>query len=133
MTIDEAIKLCEEDAEKSNPQSDRHAESFRQLAEWLKELKELRKDDKDFLKKAIYTLEKVMPKYRRLSEENQKQKEQIAEYERLLSMALCELNNGTCSKFCSTCTKVNTEKCLDYKTKCYRWIHTDEALKLIGE
>ena len=58
---------------------------------------------------------------------------ELCEAKRLLRMALCELNNGTCSKFCSTCTKVNTEKCLDYKTKNYRWIHTAEALKLIGE
>lgn len=44
MTLDEAIKICEEDAEKigGNPQSDRHAERCRQLAEWLKELKDLR-------------------------------------------------------------------------------------------
>lgn len=58
---------------------------------------------------------------------------ELCEAKRLLRMALCELNNGTCSKFCSTCTKVNTEKCLDYKTKNYRWIHTAAALKLIGE
>lgn len=45
MTIDEAIKLCEEDAEKigGNPQSDRHAERCRQLAEWLRELKEAKR------------------------------------------------------------------------------------------
>lgn len=42
MTLDEAIKICEEDAEKigGNPQSDHHAESCRQLAEWLTELRE---------------------------------------------------------------------------------------------
>lgn len=45
MTIDETIKICEEDAEKigGNPQSDRHAERFRQLAEWLTELKEAKR------------------------------------------------------------------------------------------
>lgn len=45
MTIDEAIKICEEDAEKigSNPQSDRHAEHCRQIAEWLTELKEAKR------------------------------------------------------------------------------------------
>lgn len=48
MTIDEAIKICEEDAEKigGNPQSDRHAERCRQLAEWLTELKDLREENK---------------------------------------------------------------------------------------
>lgn len=45
MTINEAIKICEEDAEKigGNPQSDRHAERCRQLAEWLTELKEAKR------------------------------------------------------------------------------------------
>lgn len=45
MTIDEAIKLCEDDAEKigGNPQSDRHASNCRQLAEWLSELKEAKR------------------------------------------------------------------------------------------
>ena len=44
MTIHEAIKICHEEAEKigGNPQSDRHAERCRQLAEWLTELKELK-------------------------------------------------------------------------------------------
>ena len=48
MTIDEAIKICEEDAEKigGNPQSDRHAERCRQLAEWLTEVKDLREENK---------------------------------------------------------------------------------------
>lgn len=45
MTIDEAIKIFEEDAEKigGNPRSDRHAERCRQLAELLKEAKRLLK------------------------------------------------------------------------------------------
>lgn len=45
MTIDEAIKIYKEDAEKigGNPQSDRHAERCRQLAEWLTELKEAKR------------------------------------------------------------------------------------------
>lgn len=45
MTIDEVIKICEEDAEKigGNPQSDRHAERCRQIAEWLRELKEVKR------------------------------------------------------------------------------------------
>lgn len=105
MTLDEAIKHCLEVAEKNECKmtSDdgctdvsmkRCAAEHRQLAEWLKELKEAK---------------------------------------RLLEMALCELNNGTCTKFCSTCTRVSTEECLDYKKKNYRWIHTAEALKLIGE
>ena len=37
MTLDEAIKTCEE-----NVHNETYAEEIRQLAEWLKELKELR-------------------------------------------------------------------------------------------
>ena len=45
MTLDEAIKICEEDAEKigGNPQSERHAERCMQLAGWLQELRVYRK------------------------------------------------------------------------------------------
>ena len=132
MTIDEAIKHCEEVAWENDRKAmcveeayqtteqqncEQCAADHRQLAEWLTELKDLRDlyhatSTNGFLSDTI---------------------KQLEEAKRLLRMALCELNNGTCSKFCSTCTKVNTEKCLDYKTKNYRWIHTAEALKLIGE
>ena len=133
MTIDEAIEHAEEVAEQNEfetriydelnrPGDEEYrnnscqcAESHRQLAEWLRELKELRAEQDD----QYVFIHELMS--------------ELKEAKRLLDMALCELNNGTCSKFCSTCTKVNTEKCLDYKTKNYRWIHTDEALKLIGE
>lgn len=55
MTLDEAIKICEEDAEKigGNPQSDRHAERCRQLAEWLTELKKA----KSMLLDSSYTVD----------------------------------------------------------------------------
>lgn len=58
MTIDEAIKICEEDAEKigGNPQSDRHAERCRQLAEWLTELKEA----KQLLKVAVNDIQDIL-------------------------------------------------------------------------
>lgn len=58
MTIDEAIKFCEEDAEKigGNPQSDRHAERCRQLAEWLTELKEAKR----LLKAAVDDLQDIL-------------------------------------------------------------------------
>ncbi len=44
MTIDETIKVCEENAEKigGNPQLDYHASWYKQVAEWLTELKALR-------------------------------------------------------------------------------------------
>lgn len=45
MTLDEAIKICEEDAEKigGNPQSDCHAERCRQITEWLRELRKAKR------------------------------------------------------------------------------------------
>lgn len=57
MTIDEAIKLCEEDAEKigGNPQSDYHAYKCKLMANWLKELKEARR----LLKAAVEDLAKI--------------------------------------------------------------------------
>jgi hypothetical protein len=131
LDIDTAIKHCLEVAEQNETQAEKWQEEggeewgkttacrecateHRQLAEWLTELKELRKltvinpiiagynevyeklikgdteasSDKELLKTAVGTLENVMPKYRRLSEENRKQKEQIAEYKRLLKMAV---------------------------------------------
>lgn len=58
---------------------------------------------------------------------------ELKEAKRLLKAAVSELNNGTCVKFCSACANVNTSKCQDYKKKKYIWVHTDEALKLIGD
>lgn len=64
MTLDEAIKICEEDAEKigGNPQSERHAERCKKIAEWLSELKELRNSvgavKLELLKEAQAELEK---------------------------------------------------------------------------
>lgn len=58
MTLDEAIKICQEDAEKigGNPQSDRHAERCKQLAKWLTELKEAKR----LLKAAVYDLQEIL-------------------------------------------------------------------------
>lgn len=58
MTIDEAIKFCEEDAEKigGNPRSDRHAERCKQLAEWLTELKEAKR----LLKVAVDDIQDIL-------------------------------------------------------------------------
>lgn len=125
-----------------------------ELKGWLKELKKLRKltiinpiiagynevyeklrkgdieasSDKDLLKTAIDTLENVMPKYRRLSEDNQKQKEQIEEYKRLLKAALADMNNGGCNSNCYKCKYCGV---CDYSER-FIWKLTDEALKLIG-
>jgi hypothetical protein len=102
-------------AEKAENDCRECAADHRQLAEWLMELKDLRAEQND----QYVFIHELMS--------------ELKEAKRLLKMALCELNNGTCSKLCGTCTRVNTEECLDYKKKNYRWIHTAEVLKLIGE
>lgn len=129
------------------------ADEHRQLAEWLRELKELRKlavinpiiagynevyeklrkgdietsNDKDLLKTAVGTLENVMPKYRRLSEENQKQKEQIAEYKRLLKAAVKDIN------FYVDCYEAHCDECCCSHDNHCHWKYEAAALKLIGE
>lgn len=106
MTIDEAIKICEEDAEKigGNPQSDRHAERCRQLAEWLTELKEA----KQLLKVAVEDFHDVLTS-------------QI----KITNYTLC----GKCKYYLNCNCK---DECLArYDLK--QWRYAEEALKLIGE
>ena len=126
MTIDEAIKICEEDAEKigGNPQSDRHAERCRQLAEWLTELKQWRR---------VYG---VCPSYEMcIPECKEGYNAQIAEYKRLLKAAVKDITNVKCNNDtyapggCEIC--VNNNNC-DYSDS-FKWVHEAEALALIGE
>lgn len=134
MTIDEAIKICEEDAEKigGNPQSDRHAERCRQLAEWLRELKQWRR---------VYG---VCPSYEMcIPECKEGYNAQMAEYKRLLKMAVEDIHDVLSSQIKIT-NYTLCEKCKYYlncncKDKCItrynlkQWRFADEALKLIGE
>lgn len=54
---------------------------------------------------------------------------QIAEYKRLLKAAVGTFNDSSCNKDCRQC-KWNNGRC---EMSCrFAWIHTDEALKLIG-
>lgn len=55
--------------------------------------------------------------------------EREKEYKRLLKAAIGELNDGSCSKNCSKC-KWNNGGC-EWSDR-YAWIHSDEALDLIG-
>lgn len=45
MTLEEAIKICEDNAAEigGNPQSDYHASCYKQVAEWLAQLKEAKR------------------------------------------------------------------------------------------
>lgn len=122
MTIDEAIRHCEEAAEQEEcfinyPHSDivlgdldieshkQYAVEQRQLAEWLTELKELRslKTDYVFFK---------------------------AESKKLLKAAVEDFSNiydhiFYCDGMCDTCPIHGN------RDTCDKWVHADEALKLI--
>jgi hypothetical protein len=118
MTLDEAIKICEEDAEKigGNPQSDRHAERCRQFAEWLTELKQWRR---------VYG---VCPSYEMcIPECKEGYNAQIAEYKRLLKAAVEDIN------YYVDCYEAHCDECCcDHDNRCH-WKHEAEALALIGE
>ena len=107
MTLDEAIRHCEELVEQEEcfinyPHSDnilgdldiesrKHfVAEQRQLEEWLTELKEAK---------------------------------------RLLKAAVEALNDGSCNKDCRQC---ENHKSCDYDNR-FKWKHTNEVLKLIGE
>lgn len=130
MTIDEAIKICEEDAEKigGNPQSDRHAERCRQLAEWLTELKQWRR---------VYG---VCPSYEMcIPECKEGYNAQIAEYKRLLKAAVDDVRY--CMHYydpCEVCALLEENgECAaaddDDCSEKYKWRYEAEALALIGE
>ena len=114
--------LCEEDAEKigGNPQSDRHAERCRQLAEWLKELKELREiiDACNILAVDGFAIIRLC--------------KELKEAKRLLKMAVEDFSNiydhiFYCDGMCDTCPIHGN------RDTCDKWVHADEALKLIGD
>lgn len=138
MTLDEAIKICEEDAEKigGNPQSDRHAERCRQLAEWLVELKDLRNSIGAV---KLSNMNEALELIREYKAENIAQKKMIAEYKRLLKLAVedfKEINSDilTC-KYCKWYS-AETDECTFYPddTPCEKicgWKHEGEALKLL--
>ena len=119
MTIDEAIKHYEELAEVNDDIADNcdmdnwmnkadceeRASDYRQLAEWLRELQELRSLKSDYV---IFR----------------------AEAKRLLMLAVENMNDGGCTRSCSTC-KYGRDGCK--YTEGYEWVHTEEAAKLFKE
>lgn len=179
MTIDEAIAHALEVAGEQQERADSAelidildgldvesckecAADHRQLAAWLRELKELRLTvgmiKVEDLKSALTLLREykadnneMRERIERLDSENFKltekleeigtayneqvslvgwHEEQEKEYKRLLKAAIGTLNDGSCGKDCSKC-KWNNGGC---EMSCrFAWIHTDEALELIGE
>lgn len=126
MTIDEAIRHCEEVAEKMNDCE--CAADHRQLAEWLRELKELReifsKVDTGAIKPKDY-LDLL---------------DEWAKARKLLKAAVEDLRwvNENTQDADGTCIMRKCEGCgdcpLDIKGDLWcKWKHEAEALKLIGE
>ena len=56
--------------------------------------------------------------------------EELCEAKRLLKLAVENMNDGGCTRSCSTC-KYGRDGC-EY-TEGYEWVHTEEAAKLLKE
>ena len=169
MTLDEAIRHCEEVAEQNERNAamsnnfdewteteykDKQnciqcAADHRQLAEWLRELKELSLqqnaprlgsiEEYHFelarCKTAFWSCNKrcmdAEEQYRRKVEELKIAQEQISEYKRLLKAASEDMNeNNICYDInaCNVCTDSKFISCDTFK-----WRYTDEALKFMKE
>lgn len=152
MTLDEAIKHCLEVAnskemeaefetdyvcyfmtDKEREECKECATDHRQLAEWLTELKDLREENKVLIQECDRLIKK--------KGELLKKSEQIAEYKRLLKLAVEDMgvtvakvyNGGLICECCKWKSQMD-ECCFPDDRGCdvaYRWRHADEALKLI--
>ena len=124
MTLEEAIKVCEDNAEKigGNPQSDYHAACYKQVAEWLTELQDLREENKVLIQECDRLIKE--------KGELLKKSEQIAEYKRLLKAAVEDIAR-TDSCFLCKYYDIPAESC-QTTDDCFVWRYADEALKLIG-
>ena len=91
------------------------------IHQFEKELKDLREENKVLISECDRLIKE--------KGELLKKSEQIAEYKRLLKAAVENMNDGGCTRSCSTC-KYGRDGCK--YTEGYEWIHTDESLKLIG-
>ena len=161
MTLDEAIKHCKEEAEKYmeygiETECYQCGKEHEQLAEWLTELQELRLQieapklgsieeyhyELAKCKTAFWSCNKscmdAKEQYRRKADELRKAQEQIAEYKRLLKLAVDDMYNSVNDVHCKYCSKWHTDQCqgtshLDcYIENKFKWRYADEALKLIG-
>lgn len=129
MTIDEAIKWYKDkEAEYRALAKEEHknfamiAEEYQQFAEWLMELEDLREENK-FL---ISEFDRLIKEKGELL----KKSEQIAEYKRLLKVALDDM---TKEADCGICLHEKDGECPIEVTACkFKWRHAAEALALIG-
>jgi hypothetical protein len=154
LTLDEAIKHCLEVAEENDlaagtyeilaennhnayerltaeTNSSRCAEcaaNHRQLAEWLQKLKDLLEENKVLISECDRLIKE--------KGELLKKSEQIAEYKRLLKVAVDDIEGRSVDK-CKGCIYGNASdreryvNCTNFH--CYKWRYADEALKLIGD
>ena len=132
MTLDEAIRHCEEVAElnemycdSADSDSDRIkcAADHRQLAEWLTELQQWRR---------VFG---VCPSYEMcIPECKEGYDAQIAEYKRLLKAAAKIAKNLPCDDDnCSECVHNNNGYVLCSEYDCFEWRFADEAERLLGD
>ena len=137
MTLDEAIKHCNEQVEllqrkadytvfSNNSDKDQCIEcanDHRQLAEWLTELQQWRR---------VYG---VCPSYEMcIPECKEGYDAQIAEYKRLLKAAAKIAKNLPCDDDnCSECVHNNNGYVLCSEYDCFEWRFADEAERLLGD
>ena len=137
MTLDEAIRHCEEVAElnemycdSADSDSDRIkcAADHRQLADWLRELQQWRR---------VYS---VCPSYEMcIPECKEGYDAQIAEYKRLLKLAVEDFKlfsrehdkDRSCMMRTMHCTECPLNN--DKDEPCLEWRYANEAEKLLGE
>ena len=139
MTLEEAIKFCEDNAEKigGNPSSDYHAACYKQVAEWLKDYKLLRGEYDMCQLNSIndYRIEvarcraaffKVDSQFHLLGLRLSGVNDELKEAKRLLSLAMEDLEEA---EDCDTCVYWDLDDCPGCH---FKWKHHDEAMKLIG-
>lgn len=141
MTLDEAIQYAEDlgteeenkiDYDKDSPHMiicrKNTVKDYKQLAEWLTELKQWRR---------VYG---VCPSYEMcIPECREGYDAQIAEYKRLLKAAVDDMYDSVNDVHCKYCSKWHTDQCqgtshLDcYIENKFKWRYADEALALLGK
>ena len=140
MTLAEAIKVCEDNAEKigGNFQSDYHAACYKQVAEWLKDYVLLRGEYdmcqlnsiNDYRREAARcraAFFKVDSQFHHLGMRLSGVNDELKEAKRLLNLAMADLKEA---EDCDTC--VYTDDCPTMGICQFKWKHHDEAMKLIG-
>lgn len=154
LTLDEAIKHCLEVAEQNETQAEKIGRQFigsamdkratdcrecsadhRQLAEWLKELKNLREENKVLISECDRLIKEKGELLKKL--------EPITEYRRLLKIAVEDMgvtvakvyNGGLLCKCCKWKSQTG-ECCCPDDHGCdvaYQWRYADEAQNLLND